>query len=75
MRTLPEGSGRDAQAPPEHVSKARRAGIAEIVRHIRNRRIIRRWEEEDSDGESDVFDWDHILEDAEAWKRGGSDRP
>lgn len=45
--------------------------VAFFVRWRRNRRIVRRWEEE-HDGEEvvEVFDWDRILEDAEAWKRG-----
>lgn len=45
------------------------------VRVIRNRRIIHRWEREDRNNEPEPFDWDRILEDAEAWKRGTDPNP
>lgn len=52
------------------------AGLSIItfaVRYARNRRIMRRWDEEEAEAEAqsspEPFDWDHILEDADAWKR------
>jgi len=44
--------------------------FAFVVRWRRNRRIVRRWEEEHAEDVAEVFDWDRILDDAEAWKRG-----
>lgn len=44
--------------------------LAGLSRWWRNRRIMRGWEEEEAtDSGPEVFEWDRILEDAEAWKR------
>lgn len=44
--------------------------LAFFARMVRNRRIIRRWEAEEQEDAPEAFDWDRILEDADAWKRG-----
>lgn len=44
--------------------------LAFAARWIRNRQIVRRWDDDADPAEPDVFDWDRILEDADAWKRG-----
>lgn len=44
--------------------------VAFLARWWRNRRIVRRWDDDRLDGAPEIFDWDQILEDAEAWKRG-----
>lgn len=43
--------------------------VTGLARWWRNRRIMRGWEKEDFSEVEDVFDWDRILEDADAWKR------
>lgn len=40
-----------------------------LVRWWRNRRIMRGWVHEELDESETSFDWDRILEDADAWKR------
>jgi len=41
-----------------------------MIRHLRNRAILRRWEAgEDSDSGDTPFDWDSVLADSEDWKR------
>ncbi len=44
--------------------------IAFLVRHWRNRAIVRRWEAEEQEEELEdaPFDWDSILPDADEWK-------
>ncbi len=44
--------------------------VAFLVRWWKNRRIVRRWEDEDDPLAPEVFDWDRILDDADSWKRG-----
>lgn len=43
--------------------------VTYLIRRIRNRGTVRRWSEEEDPKEPEVFDWDRILDDAEAWKR------
>ena len=40
-----------------------------LARWWRNRRIMRGWEREEVEEVPAVFDWDRILDDADAWKR------
>ena len=43
--------------------------VTGLSRWWRNRRIMRGWAQEEIDESPEAFEWDRILDDAEAWKR------